>query len=189
MDAVELQAVRSTIIHGARDGVVHTMQLLATLAGIMVGAYGVDCLLRGELIRTYGDTSVITLAIGLVAFAVLPPFLHLLRLRALRDLDKAPVFRTSGPIDLRGGLHMRLRPDLSTDGEGRGYELHLIHGFHAQIDPEFTWRVDFARTQHGPDRFYILDAQPIRAASGVERSELNQFLWSTGVYTEPDGGD
>lgn len=189
MDAVELQAVRRTIIHGAREGVSHTTQALASLAAIMIGAYAVDCLLHGELIRTYGDTPVVALAIGLVGFVVLPPFLHLFRLRALRDLETAPVFRTSGPIDLRGGLHMRLRPDLSTDGGGRGHELRLIHGFHGQIDPEFTWRVDFVRTQHGPDWFYILEAQPIRAASGVERAELNQFLWSSGVYTEPDGGD
>jgi hypothetical protein len=164
------------------------MQALASLAAIMVGAYAVDCLLHGELIRTYGDTSVVALAIGLVGFVVLPPFLQLFRLRALRDLETAPVFRTSGPIDLRNGVFMRLRPDLSTsNARGEGRHLRLIHGLHGQIDPEFTWRMDFVRTRYGPDWFYVLDAQPIRAATAVERKELNEFLWSTGVYQDTSG--
>ena len=182
MDAVELQAVRSTIRHETRSNGARMTKGLAVLAAIMAGAYFVDSWLRGALIQSYGDTSVVTLAIGAAAIVVLAPQLYRLRLLALRDLDKAEVFRTPGPIDQRGGLHMRLHSDRGH----RGHELLLLHGFHDPIDPEFLWRIDFVRTRHGPDLFYILDAQPIRAAEPGERESLNRFLWATRVYTSTD---
>lgn len=183
MDAVELQAVRSTIRTEARSNAVPATQGTLVLWAIFVGAYALDCLLRGELIRYYGGTSTLTLGIGALAIAVLAPQLFWLRLLALRDLDRAPVFRTIGPIDLRGGLHMRLRGDRGYSG----HELRLIHGFHDQIDPEFVWRIDFVRTQHGRDLFYILQAQAVRAAAPGEREALVKYLWATRVYVDTSG--
>lgn len=180
MDAVELQAVRGTIRHEARSNAVRTTKGTLVLFAIFVGAYALDCLLRGELIRYYGDTSVIALGCGAFALAVLVPQLFWLRLRTLGDLDRAPVYRTTGPIDLRGGLHMRLRGNRGYSG----HEMRLLHGFHDPIDPEFVWRMDFVRTQRGRDLFYILRAQAVRAAAPGERDALVKYLWDTRVYVD-----
>jgi hypothetical protein len=183
MTAMERETVRDTILQEARSNAVRLTKGLLVLIAIMAGGYFVDSWLRGGLIRSYGDTSVVTLAVAAVTIAVLVPQFFWLRLLALRGLDQAQVFRTVGPVDERGGLYMRLRGER---GE-RGRELRPREGFHDPIDPEFLWRIDFVRTLHGPDLYYILDAQPIRAATAAERTDLHRFLWRTRVYVDSSG--
>jgi hypothetical protein len=64
----------------------------------------------------------------------------------------------------------------------RGIRLRPLHGYHLAVTADQVWQLDFVRTSHGPEYFFILEAQAIRAATDDERKSLNRFLWDTGVY-------
>jgi len=185
MTAEELRTVRRDIISGTRGVVRGAFLRIATFIGIMTAGYAVQCVIEGRVATRLGKTPVWALGVAAVVILIVVPLLFLLRLLALRDLEHAPLYRTEGPIDTHNGVCVRLR---SPAGD-RGQHIRPTPGLHPRFDPEYTWGIDFVRTRHGPDWFYVLRSQYVRPATAAERRQLNAYLWQTGVYrdTTSDG--
>lgn len=112
------------------------------------------------------------------------------RLRGRRGLDELLVCECETPMAPAGRCAAFGRL-FSADEVRRNrrtqasYKLHFVDAL-CGLDPGSVYRLRLVEVLRGPDRYFVVRAEPVRAATAADREDLVRHLWGGGVYDHLD---